>query len=178
METKSFIILGIGIAMMIGVLAVFFASGDPDGLESTALVIQGDKTLTGETPPNAQVKVDSSYGFSYDSPLPAYSMGTGWGKPGEAIAIITGILLAFCAVFGASKLVTKLKKKIRTRDRKPHEQIFGGNNRCSGGFESLTGFGTTFTRSFPLIFARIKPGKSTNLSRRLFRISEWMVMSM
>jgi cobalt/nickel transport protein len=111
METKSFIIIGIGIALFIGLLAVFFASGDPDGLESTALVIQGDKTLTGDTPQNAEVKEDISGRFSYSSPLPDYTLGTEWGKPGEAIAIILGIILAFGAVFGASKLVARSQKK-------------------------------------------------------------------
>ena len=111
METKSVIIIGIGIAVLIGLLAVFFASGDPDGLESTALVIQGDKTLTGDTPPNAEVKEEIPGRFSYESPLPDYTLGTEWGKPGEAIAIIAGVFLAFIAVFGASILATKLNKK-------------------------------------------------------------------
>jgi len=111
METKSFVIIGIGIALLIGILAVFFASGDPDGLESTALVIQGDKTLTGDTPPTAAVKDDIPGRFSYTSPLPDYTLGDAWGKPGEAIAIVAGVFLAFIAVFGASKLVTKLQKK-------------------------------------------------------------------
>ena len=47
MDNKTFIIVGIAIALLIGVVAVFFASGDPDGLESTALMIQGQKSLTG-----------------------------------------------------------------------------------------------------------------------------------
>jgi cobalt/nickel transport protein len=111
MKTKSFIIIGIGIAVLIGLLAVFFASGDPDGLESTALVIQGDKTLTGDTPPNAEVKENIPGRFSYASPLPDYTLGDEWGKPGEAIAIIVGILLAFIAVFGAAKLVAGSQKK-------------------------------------------------------------------
>ena len=55
MDNKTFIIIGIAIAIIIGVIAVFFASGDPDGLESTALMIQGQKTLTGGTPPDAEV---------------------------------------------------------------------------------------------------------------------------
>ena len=38
------------IALLIGVIAVFMASADPDGLESTALVVQGQKDLTGATP--------------------------------------------------------------------------------------------------------------------------------
>jgi cobalt/nickel transport protein len=111
METKTFVIVGIGVALLIGLLAVFFASGDPDGLESTALVIQGDKTLTGDTPPNAEVKEDIPGRFSYSSPLPDYTLGEEWGKPGEAIAIVTGVFLAFVAVFGASKLMARLQKK-------------------------------------------------------------------
>ena len=43
MDNKTFIIVGIVIALLIGVVAVFMASGDPDGLESTALVVQGRK---------------------------------------------------------------------------------------------------------------------------------------
>ena len=46
-DNKTFIIGGIIIALIIGVAAVFLASGDPDGLESTALVVQGQKTITG-----------------------------------------------------------------------------------------------------------------------------------
>jgi cobalt/nickel transport protein len=41
MDNKTFIIAGIIVALLIGVVAVFMASGDPDGLESTALVVQG-----------------------------------------------------------------------------------------------------------------------------------------
>ena len=122
MESKSFIILGIGIAVLIGLLAVFFASGDPDGLESTALVIQGDKTLTGDTPPNAEVKEDIPGRFSYSSPLPDYTLGTEWGKLGEAIAIIFGIVLAFGAVFVASKLVAGLQKKNREKEHSGNVQ--------------------------------------------------------
>ncbi|MCK7505079.1 MAG: PDGLE domain-containing protein [Desulfobacterales bacterium] len=47
MDNKTFIIAGIVVALLIGVVAVFMASGDPDGLESTALVVQGQKDLTG-----------------------------------------------------------------------------------------------------------------------------------
>ena len=34
MDNKTFIIAGILISLFIGVMAVFLASGDPDGLES------------------------------------------------------------------------------------------------------------------------------------------------
>jgi cobalt/nickel transport protein len=110
MEKKMFILLGIGIAVLIGLLAVFLASGDPDGLESTALVVQGDKSLTGATPENAEIKEDLTGKFSYEAPLPDYTMGEAWGKPGEAIAIIVGIFLAFAAVFGALKLIKVSEK--------------------------------------------------------------------
>ncbi len=50
MDNKTFIIAGIVVALLIGVVAVFMASADPDGLESTALVVQGQKELTGNTP--------------------------------------------------------------------------------------------------------------------------------
>ena len=43
MDNKTFMIVGIIIALLIGVVAVFMASGDPDGLESTALIVQGQK---------------------------------------------------------------------------------------------------------------------------------------
>ena len=117
METKSFIIIGIGIAVLIGLLAVFFALGDPDGLESTALVIQGDKTLTGDTPPNAEVKDDIPGRFSYESPLPDYTLGSEWGKPGEAIAIIAGVFLAFIAVFGPRYSQRNCRRKTRQHGR-------------------------------------------------------------
>lgn len=111
MERNHFILLGIGIAIFIGILAVFLASGDPDGLESTALVVQGDKTLTGATPENAEIKEDLTGKFSYESPFPDYTMGDALGKPGELIVMIVGIILAFVAVFGVSKLMTQARKR-------------------------------------------------------------------
>jgi len=55
MDNRTFIIAGIIIALAIGGAAVFLASGDPDGLESTALVVQGQKELTGVTPEDAEL---------------------------------------------------------------------------------------------------------------------------
>jgi hypothetical protein len=37
---KTFLIAGLAIAIFVGVVAVF-ASGDPDGLESTAILVKG-----------------------------------------------------------------------------------------------------------------------------------------
>ncbi|MGA2912400.1 MAG: PDGLE domain-containing protein [Methanoregula sp.] len=111
MDNKTFIIAGIIIALLIGVLAVFFASGNPDGLESTALIVQGQKTLTGDTPPNAEVHEDPTGKFSYSSPMTNYSLGENMGPLGGIIAIIAGTLLAFLLVLGVLKLTTLIKSR-------------------------------------------------------------------
>ena len=100
MDNKTFIIAGIVIALLIGVVAVFMASGDPDGLESTALVVQGQKELTGSTPEDAEIEEDLTGKFSYSSPMPDYSLGDSLGSIGGLIAIIVGTFLAFVVVFG------------------------------------------------------------------------------
>jgi len=100
MDNKTFIIAGIIVALLIGVVAVFMASGDPDGLESTALVVQGQKELTGGTPENAEIQEDLNGKFSYTSLMPDYSLGEEMGSVGGLIAIIVGIILAFLVVLG------------------------------------------------------------------------------
>jgi cobalt/nickel transport protein len=104
-STRKFLIIGLTLALLIGGTAVFLASSDPDGLESTALVTQGDKTLTGNTPPDAEVHEDQPGTFSYESPMPDYSLGEDMGKPGEILAIVGGILAIFGIVFGVSRLL-------------------------------------------------------------------------
>ena len=100
MDNKTFIIAGIVVALLIGVVAVFMASGDPDGLESTALVVQGQKELTGGTPENAEIQEDLNGKFSYTSPMPDYALGEEMGPLGGLIAIIVGTVLAFLVVLG------------------------------------------------------------------------------
>jgi cobalt/nickel transport protein len=111
MDNKTFVIAGIIIALLIGVLAVFLASGDPDGLESTALIVQGQKSLTGDTPPDAEIQEDLNGKFSYTSPMPDYSLGEQFGPIGSLIAIVAGILLAFMLVFGTLKLAALIKSR-------------------------------------------------------------------
>jgi cobalt/nickel transport protein len=100
MDNKTFIIVGIVIALLIGVTAVFMASGDPDGLESTALIVQGEKTLTGDTPPAAEIREDLAGKFSYSSPMPDYSLGESMGSTGGIVAIVFGTVIAFLVVLG------------------------------------------------------------------------------
>ncbi|MDD1666692.1 MAG: PDGLE domain-containing protein, partial [Methanomicrobiales archaeon] len=112
---RTFIIAGLVIALLIGVVAVFFASGAPDGLESTALVIQGEKTLTGDTPEDAGIAEDhTARESSYSSPMPDYSLGEKLGPYGSVMAIIAGTLLAFLAAFGiprAMRIFSRPKKE-------------------------------------------------------------------
>jgi len=112
-DNKTFLIGGIIVALLIGVVAVFLASGDPDGLESTALIVQGEKTLTGDTPADAEIQEDLTGKFSYESPMPDYSLGESMGSTGGIVAIVVGTLLAFGVVLGlayAIKLAGKPAK--------------------------------------------------------------------
>ena len=110
MDNKTFIIAGIIVALLIGVVAVFFASGDPDGLESTALFVQGQKDLTGTTPEDAEIHEDTEGKFAYSSPMPDYSLGEGSGQAGGIVAIVAGTLLAFVVVLGLLKVLVPKKK--------------------------------------------------------------------
>lgn len=100
MDDKTFIAAGIVVALLIGGIAVFLASGDPDGLESTALVVQGEKTLTGDTPADAEIAEETEGRFSYAPPMPDYSLGEALGSTGGVIAIVTGTIMAFLVVLG------------------------------------------------------------------------------
>jgi len=102
MDNKSFIIVGIVIALLIGFVAVFMASGDPDGLESTALVVQGQKTITGGTPADAELHEETEGRFAYSSPMPDYSLGETMGSVGGLVAIVVGTILAFLVVLGCA----------------------------------------------------------------------------
>ncbi len=99
-DNKTLIIGGLVIAILIGVVAVFLASGDPDGLESTALIIQGGKTLTGPTPPDAEIRENLEGKFAYSAPMPDYSIGEGLGSSGGILAIVGGTVLAFLIAIG------------------------------------------------------------------------------
>lgn len=114
MDNKTFLIVGIIIAVVIGVLAVFFASGDPDGLESTALVVSGQKDLTGPSPVEGDPEVVGTGMFSYESPLPDYSMGEEMGSTGSMISIVAGIILTLIVVIGATWFVRQTGAKTKS----------------------------------------------------------------
>jgi cobalt/nickel transport protein len=110
MDNKTFIIAGIIVALLIGGVAVFLASGDPDGLESTALVVQGQKDLTGATPDDAELHEETAGRFAYAAPMPDYAMGDEMGSTGGIIAIIAGTIIAFLVVLGFAWGIKKAGK--------------------------------------------------------------------
>mgnify|MGYP001039235606 CR=1 FL=1 len=67
-ETKQFVAIGMVLALLIGVTAVFLASGDPDGLESSALVVQDAKSLTGPSPEDGDAEAIGAGTFEYEAP--------------------------------------------------------------------------------------------------------------
>jgi cobalt/nickel transport protein len=104
-DNKTFLIGGVLLALIIGVVAVFLASGDPDGLESTALVVSGQKDLTGLSPEDGDPEVIGTGTFAYESPMPDYTLGEELGSTGSMIAIVIGTLLTLLVVLGASYVI-------------------------------------------------------------------------
>lgn len=109
LDNKAFIIIGLIIAVFIGVLAVFFASGDPDGLESTALMVQGDKTLTGPSPEDGYPEAIGTGASVYLSPFPDYSLGEGAGPLGGVVATVLGIIITLGLVLGITRIMAQRK---------------------------------------------------------------------
>ncbi len=105
-DNMTFLIAGVLIALAIGIVAVFFASGDPDGLESTSLVVQNAKTLTGPAPEDGDPEAVGTGVSVYSSPFPDYSVHEESGPVGGIIAIILGIFITFGIVFGLSKAIS------------------------------------------------------------------------
>lgn len=113
MDNKTFIVVGIGVALLISVVAVFMASGDPDGLESTALVVQGQKELTGGTPENAEIEEDLTGKYTYTSPMPDYVLGEDSGPLSGVIALVIGTILAFLIVLGLAYSIRSANKPVK-----------------------------------------------------------------
>jgi len=110
-DNKTLIACGLIIALAIGIVAVFFASGDPDGLESTALVVQGQKTITGNSPPDAAVNENMEGKFTYNPPMPDYSIRERSGPGGSVLAILGGTIIAFVIAIGLIYAIKAATKK-------------------------------------------------------------------
>ena len=105
-RNRKFLVAGILIALAISILAVFFASGYPDGLDSTALIVSGQKSLTAPATSDA-VKVEAPGHFSYSSPMQDYTLGQNWGPLGGIIAMVIGTILTFVIGIGLVYLLRR-----------------------------------------------------------------------
>jgi len=111
MNTTIFIVSGLIIAFFIGVCAVFFASDNPDGLESAALFVQDAKELFGESPEDGDPEAIGTGSFEFRAPIPDYTLERGGGI--DALISIGGTLLTFLAVFGLAWIFAKKKKSVK-----------------------------------------------------------------
>jgi cobalt/nickel transport protein len=102
-SNRALVAGGVVLAIVIGIGAVFFASSDPDGLDSTALITQGQKELTVPAGPGAEVDESVLPGkFEYSAPFPDYTV-EGGSKLSDAGLIVAGTLLALVAVLGIGR---------------------------------------------------------------------------
>ncbi|HJJ53822.1 MAG TPA: PDGLE domain-containing protein [Methanocorpusculum sp.] len=94
-------------ALLIGGSAVFFASSDPDGLDSTLLVSGGVKEIFAPATGDEIVEAEDPIGWA--PPMPDYSLGE--GAAGGIIALIIGIFAALIVILLAAKVVYSSGKK-------------------------------------------------------------------
>ncbi|MGD0534428.1 MAG: PDGLE domain-containing protein [Methanoregula sp.] len=104
----KFLVIGVLLALAVAIIAVFLASPNPDGLDSTALIASGQKTLTSPAT-GENISVGAPGHFMYASPMPDYSLGKNWGPMGGIIAMVTGTVLVLAIVIGIAWLLKKRK---------------------------------------------------------------------
>ena len=107
------IVAGITIALAISIFAPYYASTYPDGLDSTFLSAYGAKDVStvhideykvGAA--EAAVVEKSGNSFSWQAPLPDYTL-PGLDKPGEVLAILSGVIVLFALGFGISRFIAR-----------------------------------------------------------------------
>ena len=113
MDKKSFLFIGLAVALVIAAMAPFVASSNPDGLESAFFGIFGAKEIQGsaineDAAGSAEEEVMAITGneFSFASPFPDYSIG-GLSRFGETAAVIIGTLLVLGIALGLSRVITR-----------------------------------------------------------------------
>lgn len=98
---KTVVVVGIVAALIIGGCAVFFASSNPDGLDSTILISGGAKELFAPATSEDITTADDPVGWS--APMPDYTLGD--SAIGAIIALVIGIFAALILIFVAAKVV-------------------------------------------------------------------------
>ncbi len=107
---RALLAAGLLLALVIGAGAVYLASPDPDGMESTALIIQGQKDLTGAAAPGAAIDGSALPGsVAYSAPFADYSLGG--SRLADAGLMVAGVLLALVVVLGIGRGLKALDRK-------------------------------------------------------------------
>ena len=110
-KSKDIVIAaGIAVALSIAILAPYYASTYPDGLESTFLTLSGAKNTgifpANETSPQTTQSAVTDDSLPWKAPLIDYTI-PGMDKPGEVLAIVFGVVVLFALGFGVSRLIAK-----------------------------------------------------------------------
>ncbi len=92
---KKFVAIGLIVALIIGCGAVFFASSNPDGLDSTFLVNEGQKEIFAPSTGD-EISGEELNPVNWNAPLADYSFGD--SKIGGIIALVIGIVAALVAI--------------------------------------------------------------------------------
>jgi len=99
---NKILITGLVVAIIIGLLAPFLASSNPDGLESAAEKIVNEHVLH----KNLQEVGLEEEGTIAPSPMPDYAI-EGMGKIGEIVAMIVGIVIITVLSLGVGAIFKK-----------------------------------------------------------------------
>jgi len=104
---------GIIIALGIAVAAPYYASTNPDGLDSTFLGIYGAKDMNNPTIDESKavfaeeaVVAKTGNQVSWKAPFTDYAL-PGLDKPGEVLAIVFGVIMLFVLGFGVSRIMAR-----------------------------------------------------------------------
>jgi cobalt/nickel transport protein len=99
--TDKIILIGVAIALIIAILAPFFASSNPDGLDKNLIELVG-----GGNEEHAEEVIGGKAPIEYQAPMSDYSI-EGMDKTGEVIAIVIGTILMLLIGFGVAKVLIK-----------------------------------------------------------------------
>jgi cobalt/nickel transport system permease protein len=111
-KAKNLVIFaGIALALCLAIIAPFYASTYPDGLDSTFLTISGAKAP--DTVHIDEAKAEAAHAaqvdrtgntVSWQAPLSGYAV-PGMEKPGEVLVIVFGVFVLFILGFGVSRFI-------------------------------------------------------------------------
>ncbi|HJJ47641.1 MAG TPA: PDGLE domain-containing protein [Methanocorpusculum sp.] len=100
--------VGLAAALVIGGCAVFFASANPDGLDSTILISEGNKELFSSATSD-EIAGEEKDPVKWNAPMPDYALGD--SNIGGVIALVIGIIVVLGLIFGAAVLARRSKEK-------------------------------------------------------------------